>query len=270
MIKFLKGLKYVVLTIVSFISVFPLYWMFSASTNTNLDVTKGRLLPGTAFLDNYYELLQTAPHLWTSMKNSLTYAVCVTFLSLLVSSLAGYGFEIYNDKYKDKVMFLLLTAMMVPFVAIMIPLFTLVSKLGLLNTAVGFVFPSIATPFLIMLFRQSSRSFPRDIIEAARIDGLGEVMIFFRAYIPIMRSTYAAAMTIVFMGAWNSYLWPKIIMTNGQTITMPMLITNLKTGYTLDYGVLMTAVCIGTIPTILIFFVLQKSFAEGIAGSVKG
>ncbi len=268
--KVWRVLKYAILIATSFVSVFPLYWMFSAATNTNLDVLKGKITPGSNFIENYQELLTSAPHLWDSMENSLTYATAVTLLSLIVSSCAGYGFEVYNDKYKDKVMFLLLMAMMVPFVAVMIPLFTLTSKLGLLNTAMGFVLPSVATPFLIMLFRQSTRSFPRDIIEAARIDGLSEIMIFFRTYIPIMKSTYAAAMTIVFMNSWNSYMWPKIIMTKGETITMPMLVTNLKTGYNLDYGILMTAVCIGTIPTIIIFFLLQKSFAEGISGSVKG
>ena len=94
--------------------------------------------------------------------------------------MAGYGFEIYHTKGKDMLMSVILLAMMVPFVATMIPLFELCSKLGLLNSALGFVLPTISTPFLIMMFRQSARSFPHDIIEAARIDGLSEIQIFFR------------------------------------------------------------------------------------------
>ena len=85
-----------------------------------------------------------------------------------------------------------------------------------------------------------------------------------------MRSTYAAAMTITFMGAWNNYLWPKLIMTNGQTLTMPMLTANMKNVYVVDYGMMMCGVLLSTLPTIIIFFLLQKSFAEGISGSVKG
>ena len=88
-------------------------------------------------------------------------------------------------------------------------------------------------------------------------------------FIPSMRSTYAAAMTITFMNAWNNYLWPKVIMTNNDSITMPMLVANLKEGYVTDYGMLMVAVLLCTIPTAIIFFLLQKNFAEGITGAVK-
>lgn len=129
--------------------------------------------------------------------------------------------------------------------------------------------PTISTPFLIMMFRQSARAFPHDIIEAARIDGLSEIGIFFRMFIPTMRSTYAAAMTITFMNAWNNYLWPKVILKSNESITMPMLVANLQGGYAVDYGMLMIGILICTLPTVVIFFLLQKSFAEGITGAVK-
>ena len=116
-----------------------------------------------------------------------------------------------------------------------------------------------------MMFRQSARSFPLDIIEAARLDGLSEIRIFFQMFIPTMKSTYAAAMTITFMNAWNSYMWPKVIMTQSESMTMPMVVE----GYVTDYGMLMLAVLICTLPTALVFFILQKSFAEGITGAVK-
>ena len=259
---------YVFLIIVSIISVFPLYWMLIASTNKSVDVTKGTLLPGTAFIDNWKSLFAQT-EVPTAMFNSFKYAVILTIVALVICSLAGYGFEIYHDKGKDTVMSILLLAMMVPFVATLIPLFRMFSSANLLNTTLGFILPTISTPFLIMLFRQSARSFPIDIIEAARIDGLNEVQIFFRMFIPTMRSTYAAAMTITFMNAWNNYLWPKVMMTQDDTITMPMLVANLTEGYVTDYGVLMLAVLICCLPTIIIFFLLQKSFAEGITGAVK-
>ena len=166
-------------------------------------------------------------------------------------------------------MAVLLLAMMVPFAATMIPLFQMFSKAGFLNTTIGFIVPTISTPFLIMMFRQNARSFPHDIIEAARIDGLSEVGIFFKMFIPTMKSTYAAAMTITFMNAWNNYLWPKVIMTDETSMTMPMLVANLKEGYVTVYGMLMLAVLLCSLPTIVIFFVLQKNFAEGITGAVK-
>ena len=141
--------------------------------------------------------------------------------------------------------------------------------MGLLNTVWAFILPSISTPFLIMMFRQNSRNFPIDVMEAARIDGLNEIQIFFRMYMPIQKSTYAAAAVITFMNAWNAYLWPKVVMSDNRAQTMPMLIANLAAGYSVDYGVLMMGVLFCSIPTMVVFFVLQKQFAEGITGSVK-
>lgn len=188
---------------------------------------------------------------------------------MVICSLAGYGFEIYHDKAKDAVMGVILLAMMVPFITILVPLFQMVAKMKMLNSTLGFILPTVSTPFLIMMFRQSARSFPHNIIEAARLDGLSEIRIFFQMFIPTMKSTYAAAMTITFMNAWNSYMWPKVIMTQSESMTMPMVVANLTEGYVTDYGMLMLAVLICTVPTALVFFILQKSFAEGITGAVK-
>lgn len=260
--------KYIFLIIASAISVFPLIWMAISATNTSAEVVAGRMVPGTYLVQNFKNLLANQD-VSGAMINSFKYSIVLTLLSLLICSLAGYGFEIFHDRAKDVAMSILLLAMMVPFAATMIPLFQMFSKAQLLNTTTGFILPTISTPFLIMLFRQSARSFPHDIIEASRIEGLGEVGIFFKMFFPTMRSTYAAAMTITFMNAWNSYLWPKVIMQDNESITMPMLVANLKEGYVTDYGMLMVAVLLCTIPTIIIFFLLQKSFAEGITGAVK-
>lgn len=268
MIKLKKFGMYLFLCIVSFISVFPLYWMVSAATNKSAEVISGRLVPGTYFMENLNNLLATQ-NVGRAFGNSFKYAAILTLVSLVVCSLAGYGFEIYHDRGKDMVMNIILLAMMVPFVATMIPLFQMVSKFGWLNTTIGFILPTVSTPFLIMMFRQSARSFPHDIMEAARIDGLSEIRIFFQMFMPTMRSTYAAAMTITFMNAWNSYLWPKVIMTDTTSQTMPMVVANLTEGYVTDYGMLMLAVLICTLPTAIVFFCLQNAFAEGITGAVK-
>ncbi len=256
------------LCVVSFISVFPLYWMLCAATNKSVDVIRGRLIPGTNLIENFNNLL-AAQKIGPAMINSFKYTIILTIVSMVICSLAGYGFEIYHDKAKDTVMSIILLAMMVPFVATLIPLFQMISEWGLLNTSWAFILPTISTPFLIMMFRQSARSFPHDIIEAARIDGLSEIRIFFQMFIPTMRSTYAAAATITFMNTWNSYLWPKVVMTKPEAMTMPMVVANLIGGYVTDYGVLMLAVLLCTLPTAIVFFCLQKQFAEGITGAVK-
>lgn len=261
--------SYVFLIFWSLISVFPLYWMVTAATNTSLDVARGKITFGTNAIENFKTLINSAP-LAQDMLNSFSYSTLQTILCLAVCSLAGFGFELYHDRRKDKVFSVLLLAMMIPGVATMIPLFKIVSKLGLLNSIWGFILPSIATPFMIMMFRQNSRNFPREIMEAARLDGLSEFKIFWKMYIPVMKSTYAAAGVITFMGAWNSYLWPKVVLSSKPSAqTMPMLIANLAGGYTVDYGCLMMGVLFCSVPTMVIFFVLQKQFAEGITGSVK-
>ena len=263
-----KFFMYLILSIASIVSVFPLYYMFCASTNKSVDVIAGKLIPGTYLIENYKALIANQ-NLGRAMFNSFRNAIVITVIALLICSIAGYGFEIYHDKGKDLLMNILLLAMMVPQVATMVPLFQMFSKAKLLNTAVGFMLPIISTPFMIMMFRQNARAFPHDIIEAARLDGLSETGIFFRMYMPTMKSTYAAATIITFMNAWNNYLWPKVILQNNESITMPMLVANLLGGYTVDYGVLMLGVFICTIPTAIIFFCFQKSFTEGITGAVK-
>lgn len=262
------SIKYTVLIIASLVSIFPLLWMLISATNKSVDVIGGALLPGKNLITNFTNLIGLT-NIWRALFNSIRNAVVLSVVSLLVCSIAGYGFELFHDKWKDKVMSILLLSMMVPFAATMIPLFTLFGKLGLVNTTIGFILPTISTAFLIFLFRQSARSFPYDIIEAARLEGMGEFKIFFFIFMPIMKSTFAAGLTVTFMSAWNSYMWPLIIMQKQEMQTMPLLISNLISGYTIDYGVLMLAVSISTLPTIIIFFVLQRSFAEGITGAVK-
>ena len=225
--------SYIFLTIVSFISVFPLYWMVTAATNKSVDVARGKIFFGNYLMENWQRLNQLQD-LGGAMKNSFIYAIVQTVLALFICSLAGYGFELYHDKQKDLLFSILLLAMMVPGVATMIPLFKIMVKLGFLNTVWGFMLPGISTPFLIMMFRQNSRNFPIDIMEAARIDGLGEIQIFFQMYLPVMKATYAAAAVITFI-----------------------------------YGVLMLGVLFCSIPTMVIFFILQKQFTEGITGAVK-
>ena len=261
---------YIFLIICSFISVFPLYWMFAAATNSSLNVARGSIAFGNQLAVNFEHLKNAVQGtLWSSMGNSFLYSIVQTIFTLFVCSIAGYGFELYHDRGKDKLFGILLLAMMVPAVATMVPLYGLVSKAKLLNSVWAFILPGISTPFMIMMFRQNSRNFPPDIMEAARIDGLAEWKIFFKMYVPIQKSIYAAAAVITFMNAWNAYMWPKVVMSDNRAQTMPMFIANISSGYTVDYGMTMLGVLFCSLPTMIVFFVLQKQFAEGITGSVK-
>ena len=129
--------------------------------------------------------------------------------------------------------------------------------------------PSVSTAFLIFFFRQNAKSFSKELAEAARIDGLGEWAIFFKIFFPVMRSTFATGAIVSFMNSWNNYLWPLIALQTPDKRTVPLVISALGTSYTPDYGLIMTAIVIATLPTALVFFVMQKYFVAGMLGSVK-
>ena len=147
-------LQYVFLIIVSLFSVFPLWYMLCGATNTSMDIVAGRLYPGGNLINNFKTLIEYQ-NLGLALFNSFRNSIILTLVSMIVCSIAGYGFEIYHDKHKDRLMALLLTAMMIPFAAIMIPLFRMFSQMKMVDTMMAFMLPSISTPLLIMLFRQS-------------------------------------------------------------------------------------------------------------------
>ncbi|PLR79066.1 lactose ABC transporter permease [Bacillus sp. V3-13] len=265
---------YTVLIIASIISTFPFLWMIVSSTNKSVDVTQGRLLPGSHFMQNFNNLLNTVD-LVPALINSVKISIITTLLAMLIASLAGYGFEIFKSKTKDVVFNFLLLSMMIPFAALMVPLFRMfgtisqtVPMIGI-DTLTAVILPTVTTAFLIFFFRQSTKMFPKDILEAGRIDGLSELGIFFRIYVPTMKTTYAAAAIITFMASWNSYLWPLVVLQSPENQTIPLLISNLGSSYAPDFGVIMTAIVIATLPAALIFFVMQKHFVAGMMGSVK-
>jgi lactose/L-arabinose transport system permease protein len=265
---------YAVLIIASIVSIFPFLWMIVSSTNKSVDVTQGRLMPGSYFIQNIHKLLDTAD-LGTALMNSAKISITTTVLALLIASLAGYGFEIYKSRAKDVVFNILLLSMMIPFAALMVPLFRMFGTISQafpgigIDTMTAVVLPTVTTAFLIFFFRQSTKMFPKEILEAGRIDGLTELGLFFRIYIPTMKTSYAAAAIITFMASWNSYLWPLVILQSPENQTIPLLISNLGSSYAPDFGIIMTAIVIATLPAALIFFIMQKHFVAGMMGSVK-
>jgi lactose/L-arabinose transport system permease protein len=256
------------LWLAAFISVFPFYWMVAGATNTANDITGGKFTLGTNLIPNitkFFELVDV-PRVFF---NSLVVAIGGTLLTLIVASLAGYGFEMFRSKARDRIFGGLLLMLSVPFAAMMIPLFVMFSGAGLMNTYIAIIAPGIASIFMIFYFRQNTKAFPHELRDAARIDGLREWQIFFYIYMPVMRSTYAAAMIILFMTNWNAYLWPLIVLQTNEMKTIQLVVASLATAYTPDYGLIMVANVLATLPTILVFFLLQRRFVEGMLGSVK-
>ena len=166
---------------------------------------------GDQLVINFQNLFASELNFTCALGNSAVIAVITTVFALLFSSMAGYGFEIYRTKTKDRIFNILLLSMMVPFAALMIPLYRMFSQLSGtpigINTFAVVILPSVCTAFLIFFFRQNIKAFPKELVEAARIDGLNELSIFFRVYMPTAKNTYAAAAIITFMNSWNNYLW---------------------------------------------------------------
>lgn len=260
---------YAFLTIAFVLSVFPFYWMLVGMTNSSGDIITGKMIIGKEFANNVKALFDMYD-VKLIFFNSIKISVITVLLSLIVTSMAAYGFEMYASKARDRTYAAILLAMMVPFAALMIPLFKLVSTLQLLNTHTGLIITGVASIFLIFFFRQNFKSFPKEVIQAARVDGAGEFKIFFSIVMPSMKSTYAAAAIFAFMTSWNSYLWPLIILLTDDKKTMQQLLSVLSSSYTPQYGSIMVAIVITTLPMVILFFALQKHFVQGMTGSVKG
>lgn len=275
-IKPSRIVKYALLTFLSFISIFPFIFMIFGTTSNTQSIVSGNMDIGSDFIKNMQNLFASDLDFVSGLKNSAVIAVITTIFALLISSAAGYGFEIYKTKKREILFNILLISMMVPFAALMIPLFRMFSSLSStplsslgIDSFFAVIIPSVSTAFLIFFFRQNTKAFPKDMIEAARIDGVSEIGIFFKIFMPTIKNTYAAAAIITFMSSWNNYLWPLISLQSPGNRTTPLILSAMGASYTPDYGMIMCAIVIATIPTAIIFFVMQKYFVEGMIGSVK-
>ncbi len=265
-----RVLTYIVLTLVSLISIFPCYWMFISAFNSTEQIVGGRMIPSTHLMENLRNLFDTYP-IVQGVLNSMKISCITVMSSLLIASLAAYGFEKFRTDHSEKVYNVILIGMMVPFSALVVPLYRMMAKSGIVNTHAAVILPAAGSIFLLFFFRQNFRTIPDEILESARIDGAGELRIFATIVIPTMRATYAAAAIYAFMMSWNNYMWPMIILSSDAKKTIIVLVSKIVTsGYYPDYGVQMAGLVIATIPIAAIFMFLQKSFVEGLTGSVKG
>lgn len=264
--KLIKKLKllsiYLFLSVVSLAFLLPLYYVFCVASGGSIDPYKGLPHPGLKLFDNIAYILYKTDFI-KPFTYTLSYTFVQTILTLIVCALAGYGFEIYNDKYKDKFFNVVLWTYMVPFTTFVVPMFVIFSELKMVNTTTAMILPFIASPLIIMVFRQQSRAFPKELIEAARMDGLQEPFIFLKIYVPNMKSTFACGIIIAFLNAWNSYQWPRIIMQNDEIMAMTVYLTHM------DIGNKMTLILLSMLPTLIVFFAFQKYFVEGMKGAIQ-
>ena len=263
-----RAAVYAFLGVTALLSLFPFVWMTISASNVSSEISKGRMSFGPALLENYAKFAASYD-VGLVFWNSAKIALLASLFTLIVCSFAGYGFEVFRSKLRERVYRGVLLSMMVPFAALMIPMFILMASADLLDTHLAVILPTIASAYLIFYFRQSSKAFPPELREAARIDGLKEWQIFLFVYVPVMRSTYAAAFIIVFMAAWNSFLWPLIVLQSNELKTITLVLSSLNSAYKPDYGVVMVATVLATLPTLTVFFAMQRRFVEGMLGSVK-
>lgn len=256
------------LLIMSFISLFPFYWMVVSSTNNTSQINIGKYTFGDQFLVNLHNLVSQV-NLTNVFWNTSKIAILNTVATLIICSMAGYAFEIYKSKGRDKVYVALLTTMMIPFAALMIPLFTMFGKAGLLDTHFAVIMPTVSVAFIIFYFRQCTKSFPKELIDAARVEGVTEWKIFLHVYVPIMRPSYSAAFIIVFMNSWNAFLWPLIVLQSNELKTINLVLSSFASAYAPDFGLIMVGTVMSTIPSLIIFFAMQKQFVASLTGAVK-
>ena len=262
----------VALALIAALTLFPLAWMVSASLMAPGEASNypPPLLPKAATLDNYRELF-AARGIGRQAANSLLVSVCATLLSLTCNLLAGYAFAKLAFPGRERIFKLLLGALVIPAQVTMMPLFLMLKQMGLVNSYAGVVVPGLASIFGIFLVRQYARSIPDELIEAARIDGAGEWRIFFRIVLPMLKPVLVTLAIFTFMGSWNDFMWPLIVLTDQTTYTLPVALASLSREHIQDVEMMMAGAVLTVMPVLLLFLMLQRYYIQGLLlGSVKG
>ena len=225
----------------------------------------------TANLDNYQLLFSGQNNYFTWYKNSLVITVVQVVLALLLSACVGYGFAMYNFKFKNALFACVLVVMMIPTEVIILPLYQLVIKLGIMDSMWGIILPYVVVPMLIFFFRQYLSGIPKDFLDAARVDGCTEYGIFARIMVPLMKPSFAAMGIYQGMSSWNNFLWPMIVVRSQTKITLPVGLQSLMSPYGNNYDILIAGSCFAIVPILILFICFQSYFIEGMtAGGVKG
>ncbi|HRN61514.1 MAG TPA: carbohydrate ABC transporter permease [Luteimonas sp.] len=250
----------------------PLLWMASVSFMPMGEASRfpPPLLPGEVTLDNYRRLFSRTDAA-RNFLNSLFVSGSITLLSVLINAMAGYAFAKLRFAGRDRIFRLLLAALVIPAQVAMLPLFLLMKQLGLVNTFAGVIVPALATVFGIFLVRQYARSIPDDLLEAARIDGAGELRIFFSIVLPMLKPVLVTLAIFTFMAAWNDFMWPLIVLTDQQNYTLPVALAALSREHIMEVEMMMAGAVVTVVPVLLLFLLLQRYYIQGLLlGSVKG
>ncbi|NYI41858.1 carbohydrate ABC transporter permease [Demequina lutea] len=247
--------------------VFPFVWTLSTSLThgAGLSATPS-LIPSHPSLDGYRELFTRTPFARVVL-NSIGLAVAITVAQLVTSTLAAYGFSRFEFRGKKAIFATYLATMMVPFQVLLVPLFVLMRDLKLLDTYLGVLLPSIASAFGVFLLRQAMNTIPRELDEAATLDGAGHFRIFSRIIVPNMLPALATLSVFAFMSSWNSFLWPLIILRSDDHKTLPLALASLQGQFTTQWDVIMAGSIVSIIPMLTLYIFAQKYIIQGVAGS---
>lgn len=264
---------YIVLTVVSIVSLFPFLWTFIASTHNNTEIFQSAkaFSPGTNFLANYKSLMSFA-NAWKSLINSLIISSAFTVLVCIIDAMAGYAFAKYKFKGRDTIFFVCVCSMFIPQQVTLVPLFIQLNAMKLMSTPYAVIFPALAGIFGVFLMRQNFMAFPDELMEASRIDGAGDFRTFVRIVCPAMKPAFASLAILSFIQQWGNYLWPLIALNKKESFTIPLVLALINTGgNVVDYGAIMVGAVMALLPVLIFFLILQKNFIEGmLSGAVKG
>lgn len=261
-------LSYVALALVTFLMIFPLIIVVIVSFTPNA-VTQTwppKIIPSAWTLDNYTSLFQRLP-IGRELLNTIVFAGAVTIISVFFDSLAAYGLSRVDFKGRGILLAVLIATMMIPAMALLIPVYKLLGSMGLVNSYLGIIIPRMADVGGIFLLRQFFISIPKDLDNAARIDGAGEFRIFAQIILPNAVPAILTVGMFNFMGNWNDLLWPLIMTSKPETRTITAglgMLTGHGSSVT-PYGVVMAGALISALPLLIVFFFVQKRFVEGIA-----
>jgi len=261
-------LKYLALILAGAWMLLPFFWMFSASLMTSQEITRlpPPLLPTQPQWLNYVDVARVVP-LGRAYFNSMLVTTLSVLGILFTSSLCGFAFAKYNFPGRNALFMLTLASMMIPFFVTLIPVFYIVKQLGWLNNYAGLVMPGIVSAYGIFLMRQFMLDIPDEFIDAARIDGAGEFRIYWQIILPLSGPALATLGSFNFVGSWNAFLWPLLVVQSRELFTVPLALNSLRT-YGMEAKFLnlqMAGTAVSVIPALAVFVALQRYFVQGIA-----
>jgi arabinosaccharide transport system permease protein len=216
-------------------------------------------------------MFTNAGNYWTWYINSLLISGLTIVLSLFFSSMVGYALAVYKFKGQQFFFILVLLILMVPFEILMLPLYQLMTTLGMIDSYIAVILPMIVAPVAIFFFRQFALGLPKELMESARMDGCTEYGIFFKVMAPLMLPSFAAMAILQGLGSWNNFLWPLVVLRSNTMFTLPIGLSTLLTPYGNNYDVLIAGSVMTVLPVIVLFLFFQRYFISGLAvGGVKG